>query len=277
MFISNTNSLQSFLPEFWQWMLLWDEKRQTVEVIAACLGPSEQLVLCISWKKSSLIQGSPAAPWRHPAWGYELIQDNPWKHHISVAVLSPAGFNTEGPILNRNLLWKLFNMFFFKGSNLFCLLGFFPLELCLSFWHLTGMDPARTGTRARLISMHCGFSCSSACLEKAQCSSWAIDLSSYIICFTSSYEYCFLSACWRLLVTLTCAFWWDILAMTTSSPNLHPWDLSSSLPCMSPSSSLMTYVLFAENVCQNQVVESKNANRSAFCKCASSLLKLVTG
>lgn len=183
MFISNTNSLQSFLPEFWQWMLLWDEKRQTVEVIAACLGPSEQLVLCISWKKSRLIQGSPAAPWRHPAWGYEPIQDNPWKHHISVAVPSTAGFNIEGPILNRNLLWKLFNMFFFKGSNLFCLLGFFPLELCLSFWHLTGMDPTRTGTRARLISTHCGFSCSSACLEKAQWSSWAIDLPNYIIFF----------------------------------------------------------------------------------------------
>lgn len=39
----------------------------------------------------------------------------------------------------------------------------------------------------------------------------------------------------------------------------------------------MTYVLFAEDVCQDQVVESKNANRSAFCNRASSLLKLVTG
>lgn len=38
----------------------------------------------------------------------------------------------------------------------------------------------------------------------------------------------------------------------------------------------MTYVLFAENVCQGQVLESKNANRSAFCNRASSLLKLVT-
>lgn len=39
----------------------------------------------------------------------------------------------------------------------------------------------------------------------------------------------------------------------------------------------MTYELFAENVCQDQVVESKNANRSAFCNRAGSLLKLVTG
>lgn len=39
----------------------------------------------------------------------------------------------------------------------------------------------------------------------------------------------------------------------------------------------MTYALFAENVCQDQVVESKNANRSASRNRASSLLKLVTG
>lgn len=52
--------------------------------------------------------------------------------------------------------------------------------------------------------------------------------------------------------------------------------LSSSPPRTPPQPSLMTYVLFAGNVCRGQVVESKNANRSAFCNRASSLLKLVT-
>lgn len=122
-----------------------------------------------------------SAQW-HPAWEFQPIQDYRWKHHISVAVSSPAGLSTEGAILNKNLLWKLFKMFSFKGSNLCHLLGFFPLELCLSFLHLIGMDPARTRIGARFMSIHCGFSCSSPCLEKALCPSWATDLSNCIIC-----------------------------------------------------------------------------------------------
>lgn len=220
MFISHTNSHQSFLPDFWQWMLLWGEKRRTVEVTAACLGPPDQLVLWISQKNNSLAWGCPAAS---PAWESKLIQDYPWKCHISVVVSSPAGSNTEEPVLSRNLLWKLFNVFSFKESNLCHLLGIFPLELSLSLWHSRVMDPARTGTGARPMSMHCRWHWAGNLLQPMPGQGSLFILSDVQLhhlsykYFTSSSEHCFPSACVPQLVT-----YWLVLLGGTSWPSPLP-------------------------------------------------------
>lgn len=182
-------------------MLLWGEKRRTVEVTAACLGPPDQPVLWISWKKNSIAWGCSAAP---PARESKLIRDYPWKHHTSVVVSSPADSNTEGPILSRNLLWRRFNMFSCKGSNLCHLQGIFPLELFLSLLHLRGMDPARTGRGARLMSMHYRWYWAGNLLHPVPGQGSLSIMGdrpaqmhnlSYK-CFTSSFEHCFPSACW---------------------------------------------------------------------------------
>lgn len=211
-------------------MLQWSEKRRTVEITATCLGPPDQPLLWISCKKNSL------------AWGCELIQDYPWKHHISLVVSSPAGSNTEGPILSQNLLWKLFNMFsLLQRIKPLSSSGHFLLSW-LSLWHSRVIDPARTGTGARLMSMHCGWHWAGNLLQPRPGQGSLSIMSDRPVqlhhlpykYFTSSFDHCFPSAHRPQLVMLTWTVWWDILATTTSSPCLPPQDLNSSLPCMPP-------------------------------------------
>lgn len=71
-----------------------------------------------------------------------------------LAVSSPACFNTEAAILKENLLWKLFNIFSFKGSNLSLLFGFLSPGLRLSFWHLVEGTRGNPTARGALVRLH---------------------------------------------------------------------------------------------------------------------------
>lgn len=154
-------------------MLQWSEKRRTVEITATCLGPPDQPVLWISCKKNSL------------AWGCELIQDYPWKHHISVVVSSPAGSNTEGPILSQNLLWKLFNMFsLLQRIKPLSSSGHFPLSWLSGIrdqWTQQGQELVQGLCQCTVGDIEQGI-CSSPCLDRAPCPSWVTDLSNCTIC-----------------------------------------------------------------------------------------------
>lgn len=119
---------------------------------------------------------------------------------------------------------------------------FWAFSLELTLWHTRPMDPARTGTGARLMSMYCGWHWAGNLLQPMPRQGSLSIMSDRPVqlhhlpykYFTSSFDHCFPSARWPQLVMLTWTVWWDILATTTSSPCLPPRDLNSSLPCTSP-------------------------------------------